>query len=127
MTPEELKAIREQPKPQMDDDTLHLVACEVSHDLRHMDGETGIERVRWNNRSMLMAVNRCEVLKAEVTRLQTALSAERERCAKACESNSEEWPSQPMVRDALRAIAGVIRSGGGIVGDEDYEGDPGGD
>lgn len=42
----------------MDDDTLHYVACEITHDLRD-NFEQGCERVRWNNKGMAMLLARC--------------------------------------------------------------------
>lgn len=54
--------------PALDDDTLRYIQSEVSHDIR--EDENRIERIRWNNRSVLMLLNHIVKLEAEVTRLK---------------------------------------------------------
>lgn len=57
---------------QMDEDTEHYIACELTHDIRNMESEeVGLDRVRWNNRAMMLAINTIAIMRRQIAQTNT--------------------------------------------------------
>jgi len=55
-----------------DADALHFIACELTHDINNLDD--GENRVRWNNRAMVLALNTITVKEGELAIAQRYVS-----------------------------------------------------
>lgn len=87
---------------ELTDDTLHYIACELSHDLRCL--ENGEERIRWNNRCVKMLVEALAAEKDENARL----AFERDSLKTALARQSATLNGFAKANTALRKILSMV-------------------